>query len=352
MEKIIDLRSDTVTKPTERMRKAMYEAEVGDDVLGEDPTINKLQRLGAEMTGKEASLFVPSGTFGNQCAIMTHCARGSEVICAEDSHIVEHEAGAPGVLSGVNLRPVAPAGLHLTWEEILKRVRTGKDIHQPATGLIAIENALGTGAVMPEAEMERIYRGAREQGIPVHCDGARIFNAAWALGVKASRLGRYTDSLMFCLSKGLCAPVGSLLAGTENFVEKARYSRKLMGGGMRQAGILAAAGLIALTEMTERLPEDHALALRLSEGLSAFKELSVARDRVKINMVFIRVVAGSVNGLQFVRNLAELGILTYPPFGEPPGDGEIRFVIHAGISAGDIDYVLSGTGRALAGTGK
>lgn len=349
MTRTIDMRSDTVTKPTEGMRKAMYEAEVGDDVLAEDPTVNALEKTGAEMLGKEASLFVPSGTFGNQCAIMTHCARGNEVICAENCHIVEHEAGAPAILSGVNLRPIPPPGLHLTWEEIVKRIRAGSDIHEPLTGLIALENALSSGAVLPVAEMKNIYLNAHERGIPVHCDGARIFNAAWALGEAPADLGRHTDSIMFCLSKGLCAPVGSLLAGTKDFVHAARFKRKLMGGGMRQAGILAAAGLVALKEMVHRLPEDHARAKRLAEGFSRFEELSVAMDRVMINMVFVRVRTGSVTGADFVRNLAARGILTYPPFGEPPRGGEIRFVTHAGITDNDITYVLDETPIALRG---
>jgi L-threonine aldolase (EC 4.1.2.5) len=237
----IDLRSDTVTWPTDAMRRAMAEAPVGDDVYGDDPTINELERLAADMTGKEAALFVPSGTFGNQLSLFTWCPRGSEVILGEQCHIIQHEAGAASVIAGVQTRPIfAPAGI-LPPEAIEERIR-GNDIHFPPTSLVCLENAHSSGRVVPLSYMREVADLAHRHGLPVHLDGARLFNAATALGVDATEIAGTVDSVMFCLSKGLCAPVGSMLAGPRDFVEKARRKRKIMGGGMRQAGVLAAAG--------------------------------------------------------------------------------------------------------------
>jgi len=234
----------------------MAKAVVGDDVYGDDPTLCLLEKKAAEYSAKEAALFVPSGTMGNQVAVMTHTKRGNEIIAEENCHIVQHEVGAAAVLSGVMVRTVKGNMGIMDPQDIEKAIR-GDDIHYPPTGLICMENALSNGTVVPLSRMKEIYSIAKERNIPVHLDGARLFNAAATLGVDASQITQYTDSVMFCLSKGLCAPVGSMLAGSRQFVDKARKNRKLLGGGMRQAGILAAAGLIALEKMTKRLPEDH-----------------------------------------------------------------------------------------------
>ena len=249
---MIDIRSDTVTRPTDAMRAAMAQADVGDDVYGDDPTINRLEALGAQMLGKEAALFVPSGTFGNQLALFTWCRRGTEVILGDECHIVVHEAGAPSVIAGVQTRCVPNPGGVLAPQEILRRLRR-QDLHAPATSLICLENAHSAGRAVALADMDAVRAIADEWKLPVHLDGARIFNAAAALGCSARDIAARADSVMFCLSKGLCAPVGSLLAGTKEFVDAARLKRKVMGGGMRQAGILAAAGIIALNEHTKLL---------------------------------------------------------------------------------------------------
>ncbi len=327
--KPIDLRSDTVTHPTEEMRKAMYEAEVGDDVLGEDPTVNTLEREAAERLGKEAALLVPSGTFGNQLALFTHCPRGSEVVLSDEAHIVQHEAGASAIIAGVQLRAFSPANGVPGWEEIRSRIRAGDDIHVPPTSLVALENALSNGRVMELAEAQRIGQGARARGVSVHVDGARIFNAATALGLEASALAASADSVMFCLSKGLCAPVGSMLTGRREFIELARRRRKIMGGGMRQAGVLAAAGLVALRKMTLRLAEDHEKARLLGETLTRLGLLEVSPYPVRINMLFVRF-RGEHAGKEdrFVEELARRGVRSYPP-----SDGWIRFVTHHDVPA-------------------
>ena len=344
-ERFIDLRSDTVTRPTPAMRQAMFTAEVGDDVIGEDPTIHRLEALAAEMTGREAALFVPSGTFGNQVCIMTHCRPGHEVIVSELGHIVQHEVGGAAVLSAVQLRTVWPRGSAITWAEIEPRIRRDDDIHFPDTGLIALENAVWDGTVQPLEEMVEIHANARRLGIPVHLDGARIFNAAASLGVPAAAIACLADSVMFCLSKGLAAPVGSMVVGDAGFIHRARKMRKLMGGGMRQAGILPAAGIVALTEMVPRLSEDHHQARRLAEALAARPELELAPDRVDINMVFVRFRpgCGAEPEARFVAALRRLGILTYPPEG-----GRVRFVTHHDVTAADIDRVIARLEPALA----
>jgi threonine aldolase len=332
----IDLRSDTVTRPTPRMRRAMAEAEVGDDVIGEDPTANRLQAAAAERLGMEDALFVPSGTFGNQLALFTHCQRGDEVILADQSHVVQHEAGASAIIAGVQLRTVNPAAGWPTWAEVFPRLRRGEDIHYPKSGLVVLENALSNGEVMPLAGMEEVRRNLQPLGVPVHLDGARIFNAAASLGVEASRIASFTDSVMFCISKGLCAPVGSLLAGSREFVRRARERRKIMGGGMRQVGILAAAGLVALEEMVPRLAEDHRKAEELARALASLGAFEVLPRPLRINMLFTRFTDRRYAGREtdFVAALREEGILTYPP-----EDGWIRFVTHHDVSFEDLRAV-------------
>lgn len=329
----IDLRSDTVTWPTEAMRAAMAQAPVGDDVYGDDPTVNELERLAAEMTGKEAALFVPSGTFGNQLALFTWCPRGSEVILGEQCHIIQHEAGAASVIAGVQTRPIfAPDGI-LPLGEIEARIR-GNDIHYPPTSLICLENAHSSGRVVPLSYMQEVSALARRYSLPVHLDGARLFNAAAALGVSAVDIAAQVDSVMFCLSKGLCAPVGSMLVGPRDFIEKARRKRKIMGGGMRQVGILAAAGLIALKEMTGRLAEDHANARYLANKLAQIPGIRVDMSALDINMVFF-VVPEGLDGAAFAAALRAYGVLV-----NPPEAGQCRLVTHYWIDRRAIDVAV------------
>ncbi|HBD65179.1 MAG TPA: threonine aldolase, partial [Clostridiales bacterium] len=263
----IDLRSDTVTMPTDEMRQAIANAEVGDDVYGDDPTINKLEKLAAEKVGKEAALFVPSGTFGNQLAILTHTRRGQEIIVGVNNHIVLHEVGASAVIAGVQLRTLETKNGTMNPADVENAIRVD-DIHEPETGLICVEEAHGCGAVVPLSALNEIKKIGEKHGIPVHMDGARIFNAAVSLGVDVKEVAACCDTLMFCLSKGLAAPAGSMVAGSKAFIDRARKYRKLMGGGMRQVGLLAAAGIIALEKMTERLGEDHENAKYMAERLS------------------------------------------------------------------------------------
>lgn len=319
--RFIDLRSDTVTHPTGAMRKAMAEAEVGDDVCGDDPTVNELERLAADMAGKEAALFVPSGTFGNQVALLTHCMRGREVILGEECHIVQHEVGAAAVIAGVQLRPISAPDGRLDPEEVRKRIRP-EDLHYPETGLICMENAHSGGQVVPLSAMKAVYDLAREYGLPVHLDGARLFNAATCLGVDAKEITRHCDTVMFCLSKGLCAPVGSMVAGEKEWIGRARKNRKLMGGGLRQAGILAAAGIIALTDMTKRLSEDHDRARGLADALSQVSGITVDMDALDINMVYLRMDT-ALSPEAVVERCRERGVLIYPPEG-----GLLRLVTH------------------------
>ncbi len=330
----IDLRSDTVTWPTPAMRAAIAEAPVGDDVYGDDPSVNALEALAARVVGKEAALFVPSGTFGNQLALFTWCPRGSEVILGEQCHIIQHEAGAASVIAGVQTRPVdAPAGV-LPLGEIRARVR-GDDIHYPPTSLICLENAHSSGRVIPLSYMAEVADFARGEGLPIHLDGARLFNAAASLGCEAADIAAKVDSVMFCLSKGLCAPAGSMLAGPADFIAKARRKRKIMGGGMRQVGVLAAAGIVALNEMAGRLGEDHENARYLASRLASLPGLSVQRDALDINMVFFALPAG-VDGEALAQALRDAGVKI-----NPPENGACRFVVHYWIKRAHIDKVVS-----------
>lgn len=340
----IDLRSDTVTAPTDAMRKAMMNAVVGDDVYGDDPTMKELEDYAASLVGKEAAIFVPSGTFGNQLSLFTHCKRGDEVILGEDCHIVAHEVGASSVIAGVQLRTIQSNKGALSAEEIKKRIRKGTDdIHYPSTGLICLENAHSNGRVIPINIMEEIYSVAKEDSLPVHLDGARLFNAASYLNVDVKEITKYCDSVMFCLSKGLCAPVGSILAGSKEFIEKATKLRKLMGGGLRQSGILAAAGLIALKEMTKRVQEDHENAIYMADRLKEIDGLEINMDNLHINMVFFKLpenVDSSfiVNEL-FKKNIKINGM----------ENGEMRFVTHYWIDKPKIDFVINVLKAAIEG---
>lgn len=315
-----DFRSDTVTQPTEAMREAMANAIVGDDVYEDDPTVKELEELAAKMLKKEAALFVPSGTFGNQLALLTHTKRGDEVILGEDNHILAHEVGAASVIAGVQLRPVVTINGLMEPNEVLKRIRE-EDIHYPDTGLICMENAHGSGMVIPLDNMKAIYDIAFEKGIPVHLDGARLFNGAEYLGCLASDIAQYADSIMFCLSKGLCSPFGSMLVGKRDFIEKARKNRKLMGGGMRQAGHMAACGIISLKEMLPRLNEDHRLARIMAEKLDAIEGIEVLWERQHINMVFFTMNQGLIAEDDLIEKLYALGFKV-----NGTEDGEWRFV--------------------------
>lgn len=329
----IDLRSDTVTWPTDEMRKAMATAIVGDDVYGDDPTVNELESLAAELTGKEAALLVPSGTFGNQLALFTHCPRGSEVILGEESHIVQHEAGGAAVIAGVQLRTVATKHGALTRQDVASRIRSD-DIHYPPTSLVCMENAHSNGRVIQLSEMDAVTDVAKSANIPVHLDGARLFNAAVALGVPAAEIAKRADSVMFCLSKGLCAPIGSMLAGSRQFIDQARRKRKIMGGGMRQAGTIAAAGLLALGPMRERLHEDHAHAKALAAGLAAIPGVSVDLDSVHIDMVYFTLTPAP-DPARFTAHMRSRGILI-----NPPESGQLRFVCHYWIRDNHIPIIL------------
>lgn len=330
---MIDLRSDTVTHPTQEMRDAMAQAEVGDDVYGDDPTVVRLESLAAQLAGKEAALFVPSGTFGNQLALFTHCQRGDEVLLGDDCHIVAHEVGAASVIAGVHLRTLTGNQGMLNPEEIESKIR-GTDIHYPKTGLICLENAHSNGRVIPLDNMEKIYTIAGKHKVPVHLDGARLFNAAASLKVDAADITRYCDSVMFCLSKGLCAPVGSMLAGSKEFIALARKKRKLMGGGLRQVGILAAAGIIALEKMRIRLHHDHENAVLLGRELAKIPGIKVFSDDIQINMVFFDMKETGCNSETLVEKLLQKGIKVNPDEG-----GIMRFVTNYWVTAEDIRYV-------------
>lgn len=331
----IDLRSDTVTQPTDEMRRKMAEAVVGDDVYEDDPTVNELEAEAAKLLGKEAALFVPSGTFANQLALFTHCTRGDEVILPRDCHIMMHEVGAASVIAGVQLRTAHTVHGVMNPEDIEALIRDKGDIHYPRTGLICMENAYSDGSVLPPDVMKQVYETAKRHALPVHLDGARIFNAAAALGVDAKELAQYTDSLMFCLSKGLCAPVGSMLLGTREFIEKARKKRKLMGGGLRQVGILAAAGLVSIREMRHRLHEDHENARYLADALSELPGIEVERGGLDINMVFFKVTDS-----QLASRMTEDYFLRHGVKINPEEEGLFRFVTHHGVTKADIDAVV------------
>jgi threonine aldolase len=336
MDRYIDLRSDTVTMPTAEMREAMAKAEVGDDVYGDDPTMNRLEELAARSIGKEAALFVPSGTMGNQLCVMTHIQPGNEIIAGIASHIVHYEAGAAAKLSGAAYALVDNPDHFIYARDVRRLTRPGGNLHYPKTALLCLENALCDGTVVPLEEMRAASDTARELGLKVHLDGARIFNAALALGVPASSIAACADSVMFCVSKGLCAPVGSLVCGQAEFVEKARYNRKILGGGMRQAGVLAACGLIALEKMTARLQEDHENARLLGDRLSEIPGINVDREKIRINMVFWKTEIPGFDSDAFTAFMLNRRI----KIGGASG-GEYRFVTHNDVFRKDIDTVTT-----------
>jgi len=311
-DQVVDLRSDTVTKPTAEMRRAMAVAEVGDDVFGEDPTVNHLEAVAAERLGKEAGLFVLSGTMGNQVSLMAHTQRGDEIILDENSHIFNYEVAAMAVLSG--LQPRTLRGHHgiLDPEDVRRAVRP-PNIHHPKDTLVCVENThnRGGGAVYPLETLREIRRVATEHGLAVHMDGARMFNASVATATPAQQLAAQADSVTFCLSKGLGAPVGSVVVGTRNFIDRARRARKMLGGGTRQAGILAAAGLVALETMVDRLREDHENARVLAEALAALPGVTIDLQRVQTNIVIFSLQRKDLDAPGLILKLAEQGVKAF-----------------------------------------
>ena len=333
--KTIDLRSDTVTTPTDEMREAMKDAEVGDDVLGEDPTVKELEELAARKMGKEAGLFVTSGTQGNITSLLTHTEPGEEMIMGKHCHIFRYEVGGYSSLAGLSANTLDDSDGYMEISSIRNAVRE-ENIHHPVTSLLCLENThnVAGGVPLDIDYMEKACEIAREDDLNVHLDGARIFNASTALGIEVSDLVEPVDSIQFCLSKGLSAPVGSMLVGTEEFIERARKNRKRLGGGMRQAGVIAAPGMISLEKMVDRLEEDHANARRLVEGL---KELGVDidPDRFKTNIVMMDTSQFGMKAEKLRTKLEEKNILTLAL-----GKNSMRFVTHREISTEDIDEVL------------
>ena len=349
---MIDLRSDTVTKPTPAMRRAMAEAEVGDDVYGEDPTVNRLQERAAELFEKEAALFVPTGSMGNQIAVKLQARPGTEVVIEERGHIYNYEMAAMSAVAGTLARPVKSGdgtGI-LAWKDVAAAIHANDAPYYVApTGLLALENShnLAGGTVMSRARTEELCERARAIGLPVHLDGARIFNAAVALGETVAALARPADSVMFCLSKGLGAPVGSMLLGGGEFIREARAWRKLLGGGMRQVGVLAAAGLVALEESPPRLAEDHANARRLAEGLAELPGVLIDVERVQTNVVLFDVSGASLPADEICARLARKHGVLASGFGT-----SIRMVTHYDVSRKDVEDALSALRTVLAEGGR
>ncbi|MDH5507190.1 MAG: low-specificity L-threonine aldolase [Anaerolineae bacterium] len=347
MSETIDLRSDTVTLPTPAMREAMAQAPVGDDVYGEDPTINKLQELAAEMTGMEAGLFVPSGTMGNLIAVLVHCQRGEEIILGNMSHIYLNEAGGVAALGGVHPYPLLNQDDGtIALEDIRAAIRT-EDPHHPVTRMIALENTHNTcGGVALSVDYTRaVSQIAQENDLWLHLDGARLFNAAIDLGVTAKEVCDGFDSVTFCLSKGLGAPVGSVLCGTKAFIYQANRIRKQLGGGMRQAGIVAAAGIVALEQMVDRLKDDHKRAKRLADGLAGIKGIDLDLEKVQTNMIYFRLQNDApINVEELEAKLLNENIKV-----DLAGPGLIRLVTHCWIDDAAVEKVIQVTAAALEG---
>jgi threonine aldolase len=348
---VVDLRSDTVTMPTPAMREAMYRAEVGDDVYGEDPTINRLQEMAAERLGKEAALFVPTGTMGNTASILAHAGRGEAIIVGDQSHIYHYEVGGASTLGGCPMLAVpTDADGMLDLQRIKANISDGSDEHSAPTVLLCIENTHNRrgGAVLSVEQVEALSQLAHAHGLAVHMDGARVFNAATALGVPVSTLVRSVDSVTFCLSKGLSAPVGSVIVGSREFIRRAHRMRKVLGGGMRQAGVLAAAGIVALEQMVDRLAEDHETCKQLARGLADFPQVEINPERVVTNMLIFSVLDAHQQPLddtgitRFLHLARQHGVLM-----GGIGEGRIRAVTHYGIEPHDIETALAGIRRAL-----
>jgi threonine aldolase len=341
----IDLRSDTVTLPTPAMREAMFNSQVGDDVLGEDPTVNRLQALAAARVGKEAALFVASGTMGNLVSLLTHCQRGDEIIVGDRAHLFLYEAGGASALGGIHSRQVAnQVDGKLDLAQIEAAIRPDNP-HFPRTRLICLENTHNRcgGACLTPDYMRQVRELADRYNLGIHLDGARVFNAAVALGVDVKELTRYADSVSFCLSKGLSAPVGSLVCGAVDFISRAHRTRKVVGGGMRQAGVIAASGIVALEHMVDRLAEDHANARRLAEGLADTPGVILDASQVQTNIVIFELQADAMDAAEFCQRLANEGIKMSPIEGR-----RIRAVTHYGIEAAHIEQALVAITRVMA----
>ena len=341
----VDLRSDTVTKPTPEMREAMAEAEVGDDVYRDDPTVNKLEELAADMLGKEAALFVPSGTMGNLLALLVHCQRGDEVIAGNQSHIYLNEAGGMAALGGIQACPLPnqPDGT-LALDEIRASIRS-EDVHHPITRLICLENTQNIcGGVPLTVEYTRqVGELASSNNLFLHIDGARIFNAAAAQNVSVKELVEPADSIMFCLSKGLAAPIGSMLVGTRKFIARARHLRKMLGGGMRQVGVVAAAGIISLEHMTKRLHEDHARAKKLADGLRQVDGLVVDTNSPHTNMVYLNLSKNvPTDAHQITQKMKDNGVLV-----DPESSRRFSLVTHYWIDDHAVEKTISAFQKAL-----
>ena len=336
---IIDLRSDTVTRPTPAMRKAMAEAEVGDDVYGDDPTVNRLQQIAAEMLGTEAALFLPSGTQSNLCALLAHCERGDEYIVGQLAHTYKYEGGGAAVLGSIQPQPLEfmPDG-SLDLAMVAASIKPD-DPHFAKTTLLCLENTQG-GKVLPLNYLAQAREFVDQHGLSLHLDGARVFNASVKLDVPVTEISRHFDSISVCLSKGLCAPVGSVLCGKIEIIEQALRWRKMLGGGMRQAGVLAAAGILSLTEQVQYLRDDHENAQRLAEALVDLPGLEIDRDAVQTNMVFARVIEGSQPAL--VQKMADEGVLV-----SGRGD-ELRLVTHFDFKQEQVELVVAAFSRAFA----
>ncbi len=336
---MIDLRSDTVTKPSDKMRSAMANAEVGDDVFGDDPTVNRLQERAAEVFEKKAALWVPTGCMGNEIAVKVHTKPGQEIVTEDRGHILNYELGAAAIISGVTIRAVksGDGSGHLTWGEIGPALHIDPPYYQAATGLVCLENThnFAGGSVMTAAACADVCERAHSLNLPVHMDGARIFNASVALNESVADLTRHCDSVMFTLSKGLGAPAGSILLGTKDFIEEARIWRKRLGGGMRQIGILAAAGLIALDEGPQRLHEDHLNAKCLAEGIAQINGIAIDVEKVVTNIVIFDIAGTGKTSAEIVTGLKEKGILAI-------GFGNlVRMVTHLDVTRDDIKYTIS-----------
>ena len=334
----IDLRSDTVTQPSDEMRRAMADAEVGDDVYGEDPSINRLQERAADLLGKEAGLLMASGTMSNLVAALTHCQRGDEIVMGDQAHMFWNESAGASALAGAQIRLVPNDSQgRIDPDDLRGAIRPKGNVHMPPTTLVCLENTHNrcSGGVLTPEDTKRVADVAHAAGAQVHLDGARIFNAAVALEVPAKALVEDVDDVSFCLSKGLSCPVGSVLCGSQEFITRAHKWRKMVGGGMRQAGILAAAGLVALDSMVDRLAEDHANARRLAQGLANIEGISVDPDEIHTNIVIFEVDQAIGTADQVINALAEEGVLvTYP------GQQSLRMVTHRHIDGAAIDDAL------------
>ena len=342
---MIDLRSDTVTKPTDAMRQAMANADVGDDQYGEDPTVGRLEQLAANLLGKEAAVYVASGTMGNLAALLAHCGRGDEIIMGDECHIFWYESGGAAALGGMpfSLVPNLANG-ELDLDVVRQRIRA-KRAGYPPTGVICVENTQNRcgGTIMPTDHLAELRAIADEHGIPIHMDGARIFNAAAGSDTPVERIASYADTVQFCLSKGLAAPVGSIVAGSAEFIERARGARKILGGAMRQSGVIAAAGLVALESMIDRLSDDHARARRLAEALATIDGINIDLDAVQTNIVIFKTEP-AVNQLAFVEGMKANGVLV-----SNYGTRGVRMVTHYQIDDAAIDTAIAAATAVMSG---